>query len=189
MFGLFKHQGPVLRGQLTMLRAPEPSDFEAWSVLRAHSQNELRPFEPKWSDHELTRSAYAARVRMAKRLSDSGDGFNFLIFDATNHTLVGGITLGNIKRGASQAAEIGYWLGTPHLRRGYMTDAINAILRFAFQNQRLQRIEAACIQSNERSEAVLLRCGFQYEGLARHYLEINGRRQDHKLFARLVSDV
>jgi RimJ/RimL family protein N-acetyltransferase len=36
---------------------------------------------------------------------------------------------------------------------------------------------------------VLLRCGFQYEGFARHYLEINGRRQDHKLFARLVSDV
>jgi [ribosomal protein S5]-alanine N-acetyltransferase len=188
MFGLFKHQGPMLRGQRIMLRAPETGDFDAWSGLRAQSQNELRPFEPKWSEHELTRSAYAARVRMANRLSDSGDGFNFLIFDAGDGKLVGGITLGNIKRGASQACEIGYWLGTPHLRRGYMTDAIQTVLRFAFQNQRLQRVEAACIQSNERSEAALLRCGFQYEGLARHYLEIDGRRQDHKLFARLSSD-
>jgi [ribosomal protein S5]-alanine N-acetyltransferase len=188
MFGLFKPSGPVVRGKSVVLRLPSIGDFEAWSNLRAQSRSELRPFEPRWAEHDLTRSAFAARVRTAARLAEAGDAFSFLIFEAKGEALAGGITLGNIRRGAAQAAEIGYWLGTPFLGRGRMTDAIGAILQFAFTNQRLQRVEAACIQNNARSEAVLLRCGFHHEGLARQYLEIDGRRQDHKLFARLASD-
>jgi [ribosomal protein S5]-alanine N-acetyltransferase len=188
MFGLFRPQGPQLSGERTMLRLPSAGDFKPWSELRELSREELVPFEPRWSEHELTRAAFAARMRIASQLAENGDAFNFLIFERAHGALAGGITLGNIRRGAAQAAEIGYWLGEPFQGRGLMADAVATILRFAFVSQRLQRVEAACIQENIRSEALLRRCGFQHEGIARHYLEINGRRRDHLLFARLATD-
>jgi [ribosomal protein S5]-alanine N-acetyltransferase len=188
VFGFLKAQGPQLSGARVFLRLPANGDFRAWAELRAQSRDELVPFEPRWSAHELTRAAFSARVRVAERLAEDGAGYNFLIFEQPGGVLAGGITLGNIRRGAAQAAEIGYWLGTPFSGRGLMTEAVGAVVHFAFNSQRLQRVEAACIQENTRSETLLKRCGFHYEGVARQYLEINGSRRDHRMHARLATD-
>jgi ribosomal-protein-alanine N-acetyltransferase len=69
-----------------------------------------------------------------------------------------------------------------------MSDAVVTALRFSFLTLRLHRIEAASIADNHKSVALLQRCGFRHEGTARNYLEINGRRQDHELFACLAAE-
>ena len=189
MFGFSKARGPELKGKKTLLRLPAGKDFAEWQLLRHESRAELTPYEPRWPEHELTRSAFLKRVRQANLLSGDNEAFQFLIFTKTTASLLGGITLGNIKRGASQTGEIGYWLGTKYYGQGYMRDAVSTVLAYAFTSLRLHRIEAACIESNTRSIALLQHCGFQYEGSARAYLEINGQRQDHHLYACLPSDV
>ena len=189
MFGLLKPSGPILEGQNIILRLPAKADFSAWKILRFESRAELTPYEPRWPEHELTRSAYSARVKQAYNLAIEGEAFQFLIFDKRSTTLLGGITLGNIRRGAAQTGEIGYWLGTKFCGQGFMRDAVFTVLKYAFVNLRLHRVEAACIQGNARSVALLQHCGFHYEGSARAYLEIDGRRQDHHLYACLPSDV
>jgi len=68
-----------------------------------------------------------------------------------------------------------------------MTAAVRLILPFAFDHLKLHRVEAACLPSNAASIALLRRCGFREEGLARRYLRINGQWQDHLLFAQLAA--
>ena len=70
----------------------------------------------------------------------------------------------------------------------HMGAALPLVLDFAFDRLRLHRVEAACLPSNEPSRAVLLRTGFGQEGYARRYLQIDGKWQDHLLFAILRED-
>ena len=99
--------------------------------------------------------------------------------------MLGALTLSNVRRGVAQMATLGYWIGAPFARQGYMTDALQALLPFAFDHLHLHRVEAACLPRNDASIALLRRAGFEQEGLARSYLKINGAWQDHLLFARL----
>jgi [ribosomal protein S5]-alanine N-acetyltransferase len=189
LFGIFKATGPVLQGKSVELRLPAARDFSEWKLLRENSRAELVPFEPNWATHELSRAAFRARAKQARTLAAANEGFQFFIFETSNSALVGGITLGNIRRGAAQTGEIGYWLGTEFRGQGFMREAVSTIQKFAFVNLRLHRIEAACIQTNTKSIALLQHSGFHYEGSARAYLEINGRRQDHHLYACLPNDI
>jgi ribosomal-protein-alanine N-acetyltransferase len=86
-------------------------------------------------------------------------------------------------------ASLGYWIGQPHTRRGYMTEGLSCACRFAFETLNLHRLEAACLPHNRASRALLLKSGFREEGLARRYLRINGEWQDHVLFGILRDDV
>jgi ribosomal-protein-alanine N-acetyltransferase len=79
-------------------------------------------------------------------------------------------------------------MGEPYAGQGYMSRAVRAALDYAFTRQRLHRIEAACLPTNEPSIRLLKRNGFEQEGFARAYLNINGQWRDHLLFARLDSD-
>jgi len=114
--------------------------------------------------------------------------YAFLIFRSDDNAMVGGLTLANIRRGVAQAGSIGYWVGAPFARQGYMTAAVRALIPFCFRTLRLHRLEAACIPGNVASVSLLEKTGFTREGYARNYLCINGIWQDHLLYARLEGD-
>jgi ribosomal-protein-alanine N-acetyltransferase len=115
-------------------------------------------------------------------------GAAYFIERQGDRTLLGGVTLTNIRRGVTQSASVGYWIGLPYIRQGYTSDALAAMLRHAFEDLELNRVEAACMPSNRASLAVLERACFRQEGLARRYLKINGVFEDHILLARLRDD-
>ena len=99
--------------------------------------------------------------------------------------LLGGITLANVRRGVAQSCTFGYWIGKPFARLGYMTEAVHGACGFSFDHLRLHRVEAATLPHNTASQGVLRKSGFREEGLARSYLKIDGKWQDHRLFALL----
>ena len=101
--------------------------------------------------------------------------------------LLGGLTLSHVQRGVTQSCSLGYWMGERYAGKGYMTDAVRVALSFAFDALRLHRVEAACLPHNLASIRLLEKVGFAREGYARRYLCIDGRWQDHLLFA-IVSD-
>jgi [ribosomal protein S5]-alanine N-acetyltransferase len=176
---------PVLLGTRTRLRTPEASDYAGWAALRAASRDFLSPWEPTWPVHDLTRTSFRLRIKQYLRDIRDDLAYPFFIFSQDDGTLLGGVTLSNIRRGVAQMGTLGYWIGAPHAGKGYMTDALRAILPFAFDHLTLHRVEAACLPHNAASVALLRRCGFEDEGRARAYLKINGEWQDHLLFARL----
>ncbi len=181
-------QGPGLKGARVFLRPPQLADFEQWAALRAESRDFLQPWEPTWPADDLTPAAWRQRLRGYWREMREGTALPLLIFDRHTETLLGGLTLSNIRRGNAQTGTLGYWIGARHARRGYMTEAVQRLLDHAFEDMGLHRIEAACLPENEPSRRLLERCGFRREGHARGYLRINGEWRDHLLHAILAED-
>ncbi len=181
-------QPVVLLTDRLRLRPPVLDDQPAWSELRETSQMFLQRWEPRWPRDHLTRAAFKRRVRWANAEASAERAFSFLLFNRQNDTLIGGITLSNIRRGPSRSASLGYWVGEAYTRQGYMRDAVERVIDFAFQTLGLIRVEAATLEDNVASRALLERSGFRVEGIVRGYLEVNGAVRDHVLYARLAQD-
>jgi [ribosomal protein S5]-alanine N-acetyltransferase len=179
---------PIVEGETVYLRAPQMADFAEWAELREASRAFLTPWEPTWLHDDLTRAAFRRRLKRYAEDLRTDQAYPFFVFARTDNTLVGGLTLANVRRGVAQAGSLGYWMGEPYARRGFMTAAVNALIPFAFGALRLHRLEAACIPSNVASVRLLERTGFTREGFAREYLCINGVWQDHLLYALLKND-
>ncbi len=178
-----------LQTERLILRRPTMDNYLAWAELRRRSAEFLRPYEPQWTTDELSRASYRARMRRHEADITAGRGLPWFLFDhADPKQLLGGITLSNLRRGVSDTATLGYWMGEPYAGKGYMSEAVNAVCLAAFDYHKLHRIEAATVLDNQRSQRLLLSCGFQKEGTARAYLKINGAWRDHMLFARLADD-
>jgi [ribosomal protein S5]-alanine N-acetyltransferase len=175
----------AIPGDGVTLRTPQMTDHAEWAALREVSRDFLTPWEPTWPMDDLTRSAFRRRVRRYVEDLRTDQGYAFLILRNSDGALVGGLTLANIRRGVAQAGSLGYWMGLPFVRHGYMTAAVRAVIPFAFATLRLHRLEAACIPTNAASIRLLENTGFVREGYAREYLCINGIWQDHLLYARL----
>jgi len=176
---------PRLSGSGLTLRPAGGGDFVAWATLREASRDFLIPWEPIWPEDDLTRGAFRRRVRRASEEIARDEAYPFLIFDEARGTLLGGVTLGGIRRGVAQTGTLGYWMGAAFAGKGVMTRAVGVVGRWAFHQLRLHRIEAACLPENFASRTLLERNGFQHEGLAREYLRINGVWRDHVLYALL----
>lgn len=170
------------------LRPPAHSDFREWAALRRSSAEFLKPWEPTWAADHLTRKAFTNRVYWAQRSISGGTGMPLFLIRRSDATLVGAITLSNIRRGPAQAASCGYWMGAPHTQQGYMKEALAALVHYTFTELDLSRIESAILSENAASRGVLEKCGFKYEGVAQSYLQINGRWRTHVLFANLRAD-
>ena len=193
MTSLLRSLGPpwasrVLHGDRIYLRAPQLSDWSQWARLRAESRDFLVPWEPTWSTDALTRTAFRRRLRRYYRDAREETGYAFFIFRQGEDTLLGGITLTNVRRGVAGSCSVGYWIGKRHARQGFMSDALVSLCPFVFKDLRLHRLEAACLPTNAASKGLLLRNGFSEEGFARQYLKINGGWRDHILFALLDTD-
>jgi len=181
----FSEPLPSIVGEGVVLRTPQMTDYNDWAVLRERSREFLTPWEPTWPADDLSRSAFRRRIRRYAEDLRSDQGYAFLIIRNSDDAIVGGLTLANIRRGVAQAGSLGYWMGLPFARYGYMTAAVRAVIPFAFSTLRLHRLEAACIPSNAGSIRLLENTGFVREGYAREYLCINGIWQDHLLYGRL----
>ena len=176
-----------LTGERVFLRSAERGDYEDWASLRGRSRNFLAPWEPSWPVDALSRASFRARVARYAEDWRTDQAYNLFIF-THDETLIGGVGLSNLRRGVSETANLGYWIGEPFAQQGYMTAALPLVLAFAFDRLRLHRVEAACLPNNTPSRSLLVRAGFRQEGYARQYLCIEGRWQDHLLFAILRED-
>ena len=185
----FNETRPGIAGPGVTLRAPHSGDYAEWSTLRESSREFLIPWEPTWPSDDLTRSAFRRRLKRYAEDQRSDAAYAFLIFRNDDNAMVGGLTLANIRRGVAQAGSIGYWIGAPFAKKGYMTAALRALTPYSFTALRLHRLEAACIPNNTASIRLLEKTGFQREGYARGYLCINGVWQDHLLYGRIKDDI
>lgn len=177
-----------LNGGKVYLRAPAERDWRAYVEVRAASRMFLEPWEPTWPPDALGREAYFRRLNRYAADWRDGVGHSFFIFGNDDDALLGGISMSNVRRGVAQCGTLGYWIGEPHARQGYMNEALQLIVEFCFGQLGLHRIEAACLPHNKASQKLLQRADFTQDGYARKYLKIQGEWQDHLLFSLLAED-
>lgn len=156
--------------------------------LRLHNRIEHEPFEPCRGEdfYTLENQQQIINQRMEDALQDKAYMFGIFLLDGQ---LIGQITLSNVARGVAQYADLGYFMDYQMQGKGYMTAAVELILRYAFHTLRLHRVQAAILLHNEASRRVLDKSGFKAEGIARQFLRINGQWQDHQTYAILAEDV
>ena len=177
-----------LMGQGVRLRAPRIDDYEAWAKLRSASRAHTEPWEPAWTADELSKGAFRRRIERYDADRNAGTGYPFFVTRSRDDVLLGACNLNNVRRGVLQSADIGYWIGTPYVRKGFTRAAVRRVLACAFDELRLHRVEAACQPTNMASRTLLEGVGFTHEGLARSYLNIAGEWRDHERYAMIASD-
>lgn len=166
--------------QEVCLREPRESDFQELQCLFAASRKLLRGFASTNFDRKLFNEMLAA-----SRLETTEA---FLICLRDSGAIVGQITLSQIFRKSFRSAYLGYQLFNGFTGKGYMTEAVRLLLRKAFTDLDLHRVEANVQPENKASIAVLKRNGFSKEGFSRRYLKIGGRWRDHERWAIIKED-
>lgn len=118
----------------------------------------------------------------------AGNAVHFLLFDSESGELLGDCNFTNVVRGPFQACHLGFSIAMDAEGKGLMTEALTAAIPYAFKTMGLHRIMANYRPENTRSGLLLARLGFEKEGVARSYLQINGSWADHVLTSLLNPD-
>lgn len=113
----------------------------------------------------------------------------FYIFKKDDDSkVIGTVALNEIVRGCFQSCFLGYRLDENEINKGYMTEAINAVVDYGFNHLKLHRIEANIMPRNGASLRAVSKSGFYHEGISKSYLLINGRWEDHVHMVKLNDD-
>jgi ribosomal-protein-alanine N-acetyltransferase len=168
--------------QRLTIRVPQIADVP--EVIRYYRDNRLhlQPFSPAFAPDFLEVATWLEQVSARARELEAGDAFRAFLFEREFPARVlGNINLTQVHRGAFHSCVLGYNLAESEQGKGYMTEAVRGAVAFAFGVWKLHRVAASYMPRNNRSAAVLQRCGFQIDGHAPAYLFINGRWEDHVL--------
>jgi ribosomal-protein-alanine N-acetyltransferase len=168
-----------------VIRSARTDDASIISDYFCQNRKHLEPWEPKREDEFFLREGWTKRLIKLRELQHMGLGYYLLIFDRSTQQMSGTISFSQLTRFPMHACYVGYSLAEAAQGKGLMTCALKMACRHMFEVNNLHRICATYIPRNTRSEAVLKRVGFQYEGLAKDYLLINGKWEDHKLTSLL----
>ena len=157
------------------LRTPVEADrAEFIAAMRASAA-----FHRPWMNGVATDADYD---RLLDRVVDPRYDPNF-VCRLEDGAIVGFLNLSEIVRGLFQSAYLGYGAVAAHAGQGYMTEGMQLLLRRAFIELDLHRVEANIQPGNFRSIALVQRSGFVHEGFSERYLKIGGRWRDHERYA------
>lgn len=171
----------IQKGKRVFLRYPTRQDRDEFQELRKRSRRFLRRWEPspqkgvdQYGAAAFTRYYTTARSERMHRL---------LVCRLEDGAIVGSVGINEVVHGCFQSAYLGYWVGAPFARCGYLSEGVSLAVRYAFKTLRLHRVEANIQPDNAASIALVRRCGFRLEGYSPRYLKIAGRWRDHERWA------
>lgn len=190
----------VIRTPRLTLRALREDDRAQFISVHERSwSTHLGPWSPRLESEDFGAFFEQCLARSEDGFS-AGSACRLVGFDEGG-ALVGGFNLNNVARGVFQNADAGWWVGVDHARRGLATEGVRALLDVAFApfspygtfdgvsvGVGLHRVQCGIIPTNAPSLAVAAKAGFRREGIALRYLKIDGRWQDHVIFARTLED-
>jgi ribosomal-protein-alanine N-acetyltransferase len=156
------------------------------SVLEYYSSNRdyLAPYSPVFPSDFFTKQYWDRQIDRNVEEFYGDESVRMFIFEqAAPSRAIGNVSLGNIVRNAAQFCYLGYAVAEDKQGNGFATEAVRAVVQYAFTEIKLHRVMANYIPTNEKSGKVLKRAGFVVEGYAHDYLYLNGKWQDHIMTA------
>ena len=162
------------------LRHPERDDVELFLQFVMHNRSFHRPWV---HPPDTVEKFYEYYDRLGK-----GHHESFFICHKQDAALVGVVNLNEIVRGGFQNVYLGYYGARRFAGQGLMTEGLRLVIRYAFTQLKLHRLEANIMPDNTASLALAKRVGIRLEGFSPRYLEIAGRWRDHERWAMTVED-
>ncbi|WP_084100322.1 GNAT family N-acetyltransferase [Demequina sp. NBRC 110051] len=147
-----------------VLRRWEPEkDVDSYHALLVTSAEHLRPWMPWARDEPLTRAEHLDWLRQCVRWAAEGTKGYLAMHSRDDGRLLGSVGLHPARE--VEIREIGYWLAPQHQGRGYVTEAVEALTRVAFEDPRVRRVEILTMPENAAAIAVARRAGFRHRGI------------------------
>ncbi|WP_449621850.1 GNAT family N-acetyltransferase [Robertmurraya sp. Marseille-Q9965] len=171
----------MLKGKRINLRALTLADADSLLELQKINQDFFEQFSMLRTEDFYTIDKQKELIKEWNQSAERDEEYRFGVF--LDETLIGTINLFQVLRASLQSAFIGYFLDQKHNGKGYMTEAVQLLLEYAFNVLKLHRIEAGVMPHNIGSIRVLEKSGFHKEGIARKNVKINNRWEDHQVLA------
>ena len=165
----------VAKGEEVFLRGLTASDRDEFLKLMRASRRLHKP----WVSPPIDDAGYSSYLKRALR----PDFKALIVCRIEDGTILGVFNLSQIVGGLFQNAYLGYYVGAPFAGKGYMTQGLRLLLRYAFTELKLHRLEANIQPGNTFSIKLVKRCGFHLEGFSPRYLKIGHRWRDHERWA------
>jgi ribosomal-protein-serine acetyltransferase len=138
-------------------------------------------FVPKTTDPDVTRGV----IERWCRASAEETGFNYVI--EYRGSIVGACGAPRLAKN-QHSAEIGYWLSEDVQGRGIATRCCLSLLRWLFEDRKLNRVEIRAAAPNRKSRAVAERLGFKLDGILRENVFLNGKYYDEAIYSMLARE-
>ncbi|MEJ8547971.1 GNAT family N-acetyltransferase [Brevibacillus borstelensis] len=146
-----------------LIRMPKPGDGKAVFQAINASMAELKPWMP-FAHYEQTEQDVELNIRESYVNFLKREDLRLLVFHKESGEFVASSGLHRINW-AIPKLEIGYWIDTRFSGKGYMTEAVQGITSFAFEELKARRIEIRCDPRNVKSRAIPEKLGFALEGI------------------------
>ncbi len=170
----------MLKTDRLLLKEPAKVTAEQLADYRRRNRTFLEPFVPLRDEEYYTESFCRDALQKEQAAWEAGTAYGFYLYlNAAPDRLVGSVHLTGVIRGVFQNCFAGCQMDGELIDRGYMTEAVLAVIDYAFSVLNLHRIEANIMPRNVRSLRLAEKCGFENEGFAKEYLRINGKWEDH----------
>lgn len=174
---------PPIESPRLLLRIVQETDLP--DLMAVNGDDTVTRFLPYASWQTLADAeAWLKRMTTAQ---ETGASLQFVIVEKATQRVIGTCLLFRYDEG-SKRAEVGYVLGRAHWRRGLMFEALTALLRYAFGEVGIRRLEAEVHPDNQGSNGVLQKCGFVREGLLRKRWTGKGETYDTYIYGLLADE-
>ncbi len=172
---------PLIRGERVLLRHPSLRDADEFLArVRASRKLHARWVFPQ-PDSEV---AFTEYLNWSRRKANE----SLLVCRDGDGAIAGVYNLSQILYRAFCSANLSYFAFEPFAGQGYMKDGLELVLRRAFRDLGLHRLEANIQPGNARSIKLVNGAGFRLEGYSPRYLKVGGRWRDHERWAITVED-
>jgi ribosomal-protein-alanine N-acetyltransferase len=167
-----------LKGFRTCIQAPEATDEEAFLSAMQESVGLHYP----WVSAPKNHKGWKRYMDRLERINEAG----FLVKTLEDGAICGVVNLNIITYEALCSAQVSYFGVAGQAEKGYMKEGLLQVVRHAFSELGLHRLEANIQPENNASIALAQSTGFQYEGFSPRLLKINGKWCDHERWAILA---
>jgi [ribosomal protein S5]-alanine N-acetyltransferase len=179
-FGMKKELQILLDTPRLILRLPTEADSVQFQDFDERNIGHLSPWRSATGETPID---HRTQLTKWEQEFKEGKSIRFLLFlkDNPEGEIIGFCNFSQIFRGPFQACYLGYHIDEAFGGKGLMSEAVTKAIDYMFEKQKLHRIMANYMPSNERSARLLHKLGFVVEGCAKKYLLINGQWEDHIL--------
>jgi ribosomal-protein-alanine N-acetyltransferase len=170
----------VIKTERLILRLPNETDSVQFQAFDERNMSHMSPWRSATGEPKID---HKTQLIKWKEEFKEGRAIRFLLFLKENPEgeIIGFCNFSQIFRGPFQACYLGYHIDAGFEGKGFMSEAVAKAIEYMFEQQKLHRIMANYMPSNEKSARLLQKLGFVVEGRAKKYLLINGQWEDHIL--------
>lgn len=178
---------PELKTPHMIISVLKPDDVPLLVKYQNENRGHLAKWEPTRSSDYYSVEETQKRIETNLQNFELGVSISLAAFNKEKTEIIALCTFSNIVYGVFQACHLGYSISEREQGKGLMFEMLECSINYLFTKYNLHRIMANYIPENKRSEKLLYKLGFEKEGLAKSYLKIAGKWQDHILTSKISS--